>query len=60
MTEAYPDLRQDTAGSKYEWKLNGLKSQLSAARNWELLEEKFPGILALVPVGGYFGIYNYE
>ncbi len=66
MAEAYPELGQpsqlrNSSGTEYKKKYKSLKNMLGAGRNWDLMQQKFsPGILALIPTGGEYGIQNYE
>jgi len=66
MAEAYPNLEQpsrlrNSSGTEYKKKYKSLKNMLGSGRNWDLMQQKFsPGILALIPTGGEYGIQNYE
>ncbi|EON65747.1 hypothetical protein W97_04986 [Coniosporium apollinis CBS 100218] len=66
MAEAYPGLKQPSKqrtapNAEYQRRYKILKNRLCSGRNWDLMQQRFsPGILALVPTGGDYGIQNYE
>ena len=59
MKEAYPSLAKKT--NEYQKMYQLLVQRMRRGKNWYKLQQRlYPGILALVPIGGELDIYNSE
>lgn len=65
INEAYPHLAkpgsQTATNNPYKRKLRTLQERFHDRRKWQIMQQRlFPGILALVPIGGDYNLQNHE